>query len=261
MALTNACDLSCQFCYAPKHSASLHPERVKAWLVELDAEGCVGVGFGGGEPTLHKCLPEICEFITRNTTLAVSITSHGHFFHRGLVDKLAANIHFVRISMDGVGPTYESIRGKSFGALLDRILEVRKVVAFGINFVVNGRTFPDLPKAIEIASELGAREVVLLPEIAIGRGQGIDRATETALAEWIRGYHCSIPLGISETGATGLPVCVPWPKETGLCAYAHIDASGVLKRRSYDSDGVVVGRPGVIDAIQHLREQNAEVLQ
>src|SRR5271154_6506955 len=48
VALTNACDLSCDFCYAPKLSASLDVERVFAWLLELDANGCLGVGFGGG---------------------------------------------------------------------------------------------------------------------------------------------------------------------------------------------------------------------
>lgn len=261
IALTNACDLSCHFCYAPKRPASLDAERLKTWLLELDAEGCLGVGFGGGEPTLYKPLPEICRFIARNTTLAVSITSHGHFFHRQFVDKLAGNVHFVRVSMDGVGPTYESIRGKSFDTLLDRIQEVRRVFPFGINFVVNARTFPDLPKAVKIASELGARELALLPEVAIGIGQGIDRLTESALNEWVQGYRSSLPLAISDTVTSSLPVCVPSPSEIGLRAYAHIDASGVLKGRSYDSSGIVVGQSSVIDALECLREQNAEVPQ
>lgn len=261
IALTNACNLSCDFCYAPKHSASLDPQRVTGWLLELDANGCFGVGFGGGEPTLYKRLPEICEFAARRTSLAVSITSHGHFFHRELVDKLVGNVHFVRISMDGVGSTYESIRGKSFGALLDRMLEIKTLSPFGINFVVNTRTFPDLPKAVKIATELGACELALLPEVSIGKGQGIDCSTATAMAKWISDYRGSVPLRISETSAMGLPVCVPSPKETGLRSYAHVDASGVLKGCSYDCAGVVVGQSGIMEALQNLRQENEEVLQ
>src|SRR5262249_42831915 len=53
VALTNRCDLNCPHCYAPKNHASLAAERVFQWLCDLDKNGCLGVGFGGGEPTLH----------------------------------------------------------------------------------------------------------------------------------------------------------------------------------------------------------------
>jgi hypothetical protein len=36
VALTNACDLSCEFCYAPKVPATLPADRVDRWLAELD---------------------------------------------------------------------------------------------------------------------------------------------------------------------------------------------------------------------------------
>ncbi|WP_408376205.1 radical SAM protein [Paraburkholderia sp. RL18-085-BIA-A] len=58
VALTNLCDLNCSYCYAPKHRAALATEKVLSWLEELDSEGCLGVGFGGGEPTLHPDFPE-----------------------------------------------------------------------------------------------------------------------------------------------------------------------------------------------------------
>jgi hypothetical protein len=50
VALTNACDLRCPYCYAPKHSANLNYDQVTGWLKELDDGGCFGVGFGGGDP-------------------------------------------------------------------------------------------------------------------------------------------------------------------------------------------------------------------
>ena len=48
VALTNACELRCTYCYAPKHAAVLDMDRVVSWAVELDGAGCLGVGFGGG---------------------------------------------------------------------------------------------------------------------------------------------------------------------------------------------------------------------
>src|SRR3954466_16303719 len=60
LALTNAGDLACAHCYAPKPPAILAPDKVYRWLAELDTIGCLGVGFGGGEPTLHPGFPDFC---------------------------------------------------------------------------------------------------------------------------------------------------------------------------------------------------------
>ena len=50
-----------------------------------------------------------------------------------------------------------------------------------------------------------------------------------------------------------LPLCNPLPKEIGLQAYAHIDADGVLKRTSYDTQGIKIGTNGVIEALNKLQ--------
>jgi len=44
IALTNACDLKCPHCYAPKHSAKLGLDRLARWLKELDKNGCFWPG-------------------------------------------------------------------------------------------------------------------------------------------------------------------------------------------------------------------------
>jgi len=62
VALTNACDLACPYCYAPKSPATLDFSRVASWLDELDANGGLSVGFGGGEPTLYRRFPELCQY-------------------------------------------------------------------------------------------------------------------------------------------------------------------------------------------------------
>ncbi len=256
IALTNACDLSCSHCYAPKHKAILDFNLLTNWLHTLDLNGCVGVGFGGGEPTLHPKFSELCEFAANETGLAVTMTTHGHRIDDILLKKISGRMHFVRVSMDGVGTTYESIRNRSFDSLINNIKLLKDVSPFGINFVVNSTTIKELDEAAQIADNLGAAELLLLPEVSVGKGVGIDIDTEIHMQKWIQGYKGSVRLAISETHTTGVPVCEPFEKETGVSAYAHIDASGNLRGNSFVHDGVLIEGDNIMDALQVLREKS-----
>jgi MoaA/NifB/PqqE/SkfB family radical SAM enzyme len=253
IALTNACDLGCSHCFAPKHPAVLAPDRVVGWLAELDVSGCLGVGFGGGEPTLYRQLLDLCRYATHETGLAVTFTTHAHHLDGALLGSLAGNVNFVRVSMDGVGTTYEALRGRPFERLRQRLREIRDFVPFGINCVVNSATLPDLDAAAMIAADFGAREFLLLPEQPVHGQGGIDAATSGELQRWVRRYRGPVPLTVSEAGADGLPTCDPLPAEKGLRAYAHIDASGVLRPSSFAADGVAIGADGLMHALGRLR--------
>lgn len=252
IALTNACDLRCPHCYAPKRPARLQSAHLITWLAELDANGCLGIGFGGGEPTLHSDMAQLCRYAAASTGLAVTFTTHAHRLDGRIAADLNGNVHFIRVSMDGVGATYEMLRGRSFSSLRHQFDIVRNLAPFGINFVVNALTLPDLDAAIAVAVEVGATEFLLLPEQPVrGRG-GIDSRTVQALSSWVNSYRGMIPLSVSEAGAAVLPTCDPLADETGLRAYAHIDASGVLKRSSYDQAGIPIGAGGVMQALNTL---------
>ena len=259
IALTNACDLACPYCYAPKEPAALDFERVAGWLDELDMNGCLGVGFGGGEPTLYRGLAELCRYAAQETRLAVTLTTHAHRLDDSLAASLAGSVHFLRISMDGVGSTYEALRGRSFAALRRRFETLRSLAPFGINYVVNVRTLPHLNAAIELAAEVGAAEFLLLPEQPTGVGGGIDDQTVRTLRQWVNRYRGMVRLSVSEAGADGLPTCNPLARETGLRAYAFISASGTLKRSSFDVDGTNVGEHGLMRALYVLRTFCGEV--
>ena len=154
IGLTNLCDLQCSYCYAPKSRAMLELPLIERWLEELDVAGCLGVGFGGGEPTLHPAFADICRSAAKNTKLAVTFTSHGHRLVPQLLEQLAGSVHFVRISVDGVDSTYESLRGRSFQALKMRLKDIRQISPIGINVVVNKDTINDLDAVAELAEEV-----------------------------------------------------------------------------------------------------------
>jgi sulfatase maturation enzyme AslB (radical SAM superfamily) len=255
IALTNACDLACSYCYAPKHRAALDVVPLASWLRELDASGCLAVGFGGGEPTLHRHFIELCQYVAQHTALAVTFTTHAHRIDEALADRLRESVHFVRVSMDGVGANYELLRGRSFATLRTRFKIIQTFARFGINFVVNAATIRDLDTAIRMATDVGASEFLLLPEQPVHGQGGIDPVTLRNLHEWVSKYRGEVPLTISEAGSEGMPIVPASADGTGLRAYAHIDADSILRRSSYSSRGVRIGPGGVIGALHLLRAQ------
>lgn len=253
IALTNACDLHCAYCYAPKSRASLTADQVLAWLVELDEAGCFAVGFGGGEPTLHPQFAEICRRAARETRLAVTFTTHGHRLTDHLLGALVGSANFVRVSVDGVGRTYESYRGRKYEELVARLGGVARVLPFGINVVVNDRTIGELDTLAELAHQFKATELLLLPQQATAAVGGISQEVAARLEQWVRSYAGSVRLAISEAGADGLPTCDPLPGEKELRAYAHIDASGMLRASSYATAETPIGEAGVMSALDRLQ--------
>lgn len=253
IALTNVCDLRCAYCYAPKHKASLHIDSVLGWLKELDAEGCLGIGFGGGEPTLHPDFIDICKRAAAETQLAVTFTTHGHHLTPQLVERLKGSIHFARISVDGVGRTYEEQRGKQFINLLRGIDSIAALSPFGINVVINKRTVTELDAMSELAHKVGASELLLLPQQATSAVAIMDEMVGQELHKWVLNYRGKVRLAVSEAGASGLPICNPLPGEKGLQAYAHIDASGILRASSYSAIGKKIGDAGILSALEQLR--------
>jgi MoaA/NifB/PqqE/SkfB family radical SAM enzyme len=252
IALTNTCDLACSHCYAPKFKASLNKERLKRWLLELDEAGCFGIGFGGGEPTLYPGLVEICQFAQRETGLAISLTTHGQRLNQNLITQLKENVNFIRISMDGVGATYEAIRGRKFPHLLNILGLLRGQMSFGINYVVNDQTMPFLTEAAEVAEKYEAKELLLLPEVAAGKGTEIDTSTLERLQYWVKGYRGSLKLSVSAANRDSFACAEPLELEPDYVGFAHIEAGSLLKTSSFETTGVKIDNDGIIAAYRKL---------
>ena len=254
IALTNICDLHCKFCYAPKIKATLSFDYLKKWLKEIDQLGTLGVGFGGGEPTLYPKFAQLCEFAANETDLAVTFTTHGHRLNDDLLAVLKGYVHFIRISIDGVGATYEKFRGRKFDKLIERIERTRQITSLGFNVVINDLTIQELDKVTEIAEKFDISEVLLLPQQATETVKGLSKDSYEQMTKWIEGYGGETRLTISDIGLESNFICNPLLMETGLNAYAHIDALGLLKSSSYSNIGQQIGEKGILDVLQLLRE-------
>ena len=254
IALTNICDLHCEFCYAPKLKASLKFDDLKKWIKEFDQLGALGVGFGGGEPTLYPKFSEICEYTANETELAVTFTTHGHRLTDTLLSRLKGNVHFIRISIDGVETTYEKFRGRKFDKLIERIEKTRKISSLGFNVVINDSTIQELDQVTEIAKEFGVSEVLLLPQQATQNVKGLSKDSYEEMKKWIASYIGETRLTISDIGLESNFICNPLLKETGLNAYAHIDALGFLRSSSYSNIGQQIGEKSILEALQLLKK-------
>ncbi len=255
IALLNACDLACSHCYAPKSGAILSTSDVKNWMSELDRSGCFGVGFGGGEPTLHPGIEEICLFGQTETSLAMTMTTHGHHLTAELISSLSRSLNFIRLSMDGVRSTYEVVRRRSFDAFTERVKAVSEMLPFGINFVVNQTTIGDIEEAVSFGEKMGASEFLLLPEVSFGRGSKIDPNTLCKIKDWVKQYKGTMSLAVSSNFAEEFSCELPLAKESASEAYAHIDADARLKSNSFETEGVRIGDGGVIAALRAMNSR------
>jgi hypothetical protein len=254
IALTNACELRCPFCYAPKHPARLRANDVLGWARELDAAGTLGIGFGGGEPTAHPDLATLCHAVAEHTTLAVGMTTHAHRFDQSLAESLRDAVHFIRVSVDGLGPTYEAIRGRSFAVLEEKLALVATVAPFGINCVVTERTIDELDACLAWSQQVGAQELLLLVEQPVGTCAGLPAAAHERLVRWVAQAAPTIRLAIGAMGAVDeMGLADPFEPEPPLEAHAHVDASGQLRADAYSDAGVDVG-DSIIEALQRLEE-------
>jgi sulfatase maturation enzyme AslB (radical SAM superfamily) len=253
IALTNACELRCPYCYAPKVPGRLTAKTVISWIEELDRAGALAIGFGGGEPTAHPDFAWICAEAARRTSLAVTFTTHGHRLNTELAAAIRGSVHFIRLSMDGLGPTYERLRGRSFAAFQRQLEIVATIAPFGLNVVINDETVNELDEIALFAGQTGAAEVLLLPEQPVRGRLGISRLAAHRLAKWASTPATGIRLAISEAGATdAIPLARPYRDEAPLDAHAHVDARGILKTDAYAADGVPVSL-SIMESIDQLR--------
>lgn len=257
VALTDRCDLRCPHCYAPKTANRLELVSLRKWLLELDAAGTLGVGFGGGEPTLFADFIELCRFVANETALAVSFTTHGHHLDDELIRQLHGNVHFFRISVDGVGAIYEQMRGRTFKDLLNALGRARRLAPFGVNMVVNEFNVHQLGAVASAAADAGASELLILPQQQTSSSGAASGSSVRKASDWATQYSGPLRLSVGEVSASEFPICEPLPSEIGMRAYVHIDAAGYLRANSFGEKGKKISAAGVLAALSALSEETA----
>ena len=186
--------------------------------------------------------------------MAVTFTTHGHRLTPELADALRGSVHFARLSVDGVGATYERLRHRPFAAVRAAAVLLRSVAPIGINSVVNADTIGELDHLAAFAADIGASELLLLPEQPTAATRGISEVDAERLVGWVRDARPPVRLAISRSGLeASVPADEPIPDERPLDAHLHVDATGVLRPHAYSPAGTPI-EGSILDAVQALRE-------
>lgn len=240
IALTNACNLKCLHCFAPKENACLDFGRLKGWLKELESAGCLGVGFGGGEPLLYHHFYDLIDFVHNETDMACTVTTNGTLLTERVIDAMSKDVDFLRISTNG-----RSLPSELISLASDKL----KV---GVNMLLNRTTMSSLEDEAKRYADLGVDEILLLPQMSTNVVKGVDDGFISELDLIVREKQWPLRLSISAAIADGFSCAVRIPGDQGLRQYAHINANGILKSDSLSEIGVEIDSHGVIVALKEL---------
>ena len=236
IALTNVCDLACEFCYAPKSKHQLSQTELIQWCAELDTLGALEVAFGGGEPTLYPNLPELCRAIWNETKLGISITTHGHHLTADLIERLKGHVSNIRLSVDAPEPHYSEMRGRPLQRIHKVIDEIHNSIPVSVNTVVNRKTLGHLDELALLVEQWQVFDWLLLPETRDGQFTLSPEEWER-LSDIISVVHERLHVSVTFDARPYLNCAFLFDVEP-LHDYVHISADGCMRLCSYETGGL-----------------------
>jgi len=251
IALTNVCNLSCEYCYAEKYPAQISYTDLQLITKQLDELGTLEITFGGGEPFLHKDITKICEWIWTNTSLGITITTNGFNLSESIIENISDNVSFIRFSIDGIDPYFSTIRQKSLQQLLTIINYTSNKIPIGINCTVRPGKLNNLIDVIELTKKINARNLMIIPEHNLGEFL-FSTSDWKELQTIIDKYNKEIELYLTADATNYLDVNSLQTENPNERLFAHISADKKLKTHSYDKNGIVINN---LDNLHNYFEQ------
>jgi radical SAM protein with 4Fe4S-binding SPASM domain len=174
LQLTNRCDAGCRGCYTGASPDGARGEwGLAEWMRAIDelaAAGVFHVALGGGESAALPWLGELAEH-ARRRGIVPNLTTSGLAGLDALV-AIADRFGQINVSLDGLGPMYERVRGFDGFARADAAIRALRRVKreVGINAVVTRDSFAELDPLFAYAARNRLSEVELLRFKPSGRG-------------------------------------------------------------------------------------------
>ena len=253
IAITNDCNLNCSHCYIKHNTNYLDKNEVMRWVEELDLNGCLSIGIGGGEPTIHPNLLEILHCINK-TTMAATITTNGS----ATLDyymKVIKQVSLIRFSIDGFDQVYEKNRGQSFQNILNKLRALSKQTKIGINYLLTNDTVLQLDRLKELAYEIQPAEILLLPYISNNKLVGLNSQSIYIINNWLNKNKNLLPICLSYSGFHTfefeyLPI-QEYQDAIQDKYFLHITPDRKLVKNVFSDDGVIINND-IINAIKEL---------
>jgi 7,8-dihydro-6-hydroxymethylpterin dimethyltransferase len=175
--ITDRCNQACRHCLfacSPAEKTELAAPRVLELAAQARELGCRVFALTGGEPLVHPDFEVIVDSLLGYADAHVVVLTNGtrlRDYARALARWPADRFH-LQISVDGLGPNHDRIRGRGAFAALCADLAWLKAqnLAFTLSMCVNADNVADMPGLADFAAEMGAVNLHFLWYFVRGRG-------------------------------------------------------------------------------------------
>jgi 12,18-didecarboxysiroheme deacetylase len=175
--VTRRCNLKCAHCYAHsrdiEYQNELTTEEGKALIDDLADFGCPVILFSGGEPLMHRELPELAAY-ARSKGIRAVISTNGTLINKEMAKKLKEiGLSYVGISLDGMRETNDIFRGSAgaFDAALEGLRNCRNEgIKVGLRFTINKHNVHDIPAIFDLVEKENIPRICFYHLVYAGRG-------------------------------------------------------------------------------------------
>jgi radical SAM protein with 4Fe4S-binding SPASM domain len=169
--ITGRCDKVCRHCYlgAPV-KMDMEPETFSGILAELSGIQGLKVMVSGGEPACHPYFREMAQDLPNYPLRSVLVT-HGEWIGADEARWLGRYFHQVQVSLDGLEPGHDALRGKgSFTRATAGIRALEKVgVPVSVGTMVHEENLDQFEEMSGLVRAMGAQEWDIDVPCTVGR--------------------------------------------------------------------------------------------
>jgi MoaA/NifB/PqqE/SkfB family radical SAM enzyme len=244
VAITNACNKSCAFCYRPLEARS-------TWtfdgLLELarfaDRWGVLELAFGGGEPTVFPRFAELVRAIWTETGLSPSFTTNGSRLTPELLRELRGKLGQIQLSI------YDD---DDYLAVIDLLAAER--VRFGLNYLVTPARLRTLELDVAAFAARGVRDILLLSYKGRDPALHLSASEQARFDEGVARLYRLLKIDLKVDVCWGHRLHhTPRLFENGDCGAGSLFLSITSDRRvlacSFADDGIAFDSPSELPAI------------
>jgi MoaA/NifB/PqqE/SkfB family radical SAM enzyme len=152
IAVTNACNMTCEFCYRDRESASLWDYDSLLKLCQgADQWGVLEIAFGGGEPMLFPSWADFINELYDSTLLCVNFTTNGTLLTAEFLQQIAGKYGNIRLSLYDDNDYEQTIK-----------LLVEQKARFGVNWMITPSELPGMEANFLHLLGIGVRDFLLI---------------------------------------------------------------------------------------------------
>jgi 12,18-didecarboxysiroheme deacetylase len=175
--MTRRCNLRCVHCYSSsqniRYGNELTPAEAKAMIRDLATFGSPVILFSGGEPLMHRGLPELARYAVDQDMRAVISTNGTLITRQNAAVFKEIGLSYLGVSLDGMKVTHDHFRGVegAFDTAMKGIRTCRDLgIKVGVRFTINRHNVADVPAIFDLLEKENIPRCCFYHLVYSGRG-------------------------------------------------------------------------------------------